>query len=69
MRDIPVFAFPIHPDVDLSRDQIWGGMTLEDYFAAKAMQSIMKRSPATPFSSVANYAYAQAKAMMEAREA
>jgi len=42
MRDIPVFAFPIHPDVDLSRDQIWGGMTLRDYFAARATEQDIK---------------------------
>ena len=63
-KDIP--AFPVSGDWSQIKDK---GMTLRDYFAAKAMQSIMTRSPATPFSNVAYYAYAQADAMMKAREA
>jgi len=79
MKDIPVFAFPIHPDVDLSRDQIWGGMTLEDYFAAKAMQALIQfENQALPYESrntkdfddrVSYQAYRYAKAMMKARDA
>ena len=56
-------AFPVNgysPD--------FNGMTLRDYFAAKAMEAIMTRSSGTPFPSVANYAYAQADAMLKARE-
>jgi hypothetical protein len=64
MNDIP--AFPL--DIIYTQENVrFNGMTLRDYFAAKAMQAIMTRSPATPFSNVANYAYEQAKAMMEAR--
>jgi len=77
MSDIPVFAFPIHPDVDLSRDQIWGGMTLRDYFAARAMQGGIDLVPhmATPKVDktvpqiIAEMAYEYADAMMKAREA
>jgi hypothetical protein len=79
MKDIPVFAFPIHPDVDLSRDQIWGGMTLRDYFAAKAMQAILADQYANGIYVLdldndseivaSNAAYTMADAMMKAREA
>jgi hypothetical protein len=79
MEKIPVFAFPIHPDVDLSRDQIWGGMTLRDYFAAHAMQAMLSnleflvRVSAdqdvgdSPKERVSNVAYAYADEMMKAR--
>ena len=72
MKDTPVFAFPIDSDIDINRDQPWCGMTLRDYFAAKAMQCI------TPilyeaidedsiYESIASDAYLFADAMMEAR--
>ena len=32
------YAFPLHPDIT---DPKFAGMTLRDYFAAKALQSIM----------------------------
>ena len=72
MNDIPVFAFPIHPDVDLSRDQIWGGMTLRDYFAARAMQAMITHpdSRADVHADIyAKGAYVMADAMMKARDA
>jgi hypothetical protein len=66
MKDIP--AFPIVVDYgDGVKYQT--GMTLRDYFAAEAMHAVMTRSPHTPFSSVARYAYVQADAMMTEREA
>ncbi len=34
-------AFPLHSEVRPSMDTEWCGMTLRDYFAAKAMQSLM----------------------------
>ena len=50
------------------------GMTLRDYFAAKAMQGILAGDhPIThdsePLPTVAKVAYAQADAMLKAREA
>ena len=36
MKDIP--AFPCHPDID---NKLFDGMTLRDYFAAKAMQEFI----------------------------
>jgi hypothetical protein len=45
------------------------GMTLRDYFAAKAMQVVMESSPTTPYGNIARYAYEMADAMLKAREA
>lgn len=50
-----------------------GGMTLRDYFAAKAMQGL-QANPADEvmnmgFDAIAKYAYEQADAMLEARKA
>jgi len=51
----------------------WGspqeGMTLRDYFAAKAMQSIRETAPATTYEHIAKYAYELADAMLKARDA
>jgi hypothetical protein len=47
------------------------GMTLRDYFAAKAMQSILDREhgrSTTTLEFVGNYAYQYADAMLKARE-
>ena len=46
------------------------GMTLRDYFAAKAMQAMMSQPDWTTLSDekVAVWAYAQADAMLEARK-
>jgi hypothetical protein len=48
------------------------GMTLRDYFAAKAMQSILDREhgrSTTTLEFVGNHAYQYADAMLKAREA
>lgn len=47
------------------------GMTLRDYFAAKAMQSFLYQPEweAMPVEHVAAWAYEQADAMLKAREA
>jgi hypothetical protein len=54
----------------------WGdpekGMTLRDYFAAKAMQASIgdsTRPPAYTYADQSKYAYEMADAMMKAREA
>lgn len=46
-----------------------GGMTLRDYFAAKAMQGILVNGYFDKFDSVASDAYQLADAMLLAREA
>jgi hypothetical protein len=49
------------------------GMTLRDYFAAQAMQALLRQYPDhwmnSPASEVASDAYSMADAMMKAREA
>ena len=63
-------AFPV-PDIDGSA--VCEGMTLRDYFAAKAMQGILSATltPNTIWSQddAAETAYNVADAMLEAREA
>ena len=63
-------AFPF---IDSASPLEHSGMTLRDYFAAKAMQSFMTvwmtqaKYPETDLE-VAKYAYAMADAMLEARK-
>jgi hypothetical protein len=60
-------AFPTHPDGALIND----GMTLRDYFAAKAMQSMLAHPNSKETASPQVYAgaaYQMADAMMKARE-
>ena len=58
-------AFP-HPDYLASG---WGGMTLRDYFAAKAMQGMMHDVTQPRADVIAFWAYEMADAMLEARKA
>ena len=59
-------AFPV-PDIDGSK--VCEGMTLRDYFAAKAMQGIMSDTDMTMSApKIAEWAYMQADAMLKARE-
>lgn len=66
----PAFPFPSDADFGEPGDT---GMTLRDYFAAKALQGMMaSRSPNTPRfhpEDDAAYVYAIADAMLKAREA
>ena len=62
MKDILAFPQPINPS------EQGRGMTLRDYFAAKAMQAMTHRGEAN-VQMVAIQAYALADAMMKAREA
>ena len=61
-------AFPLHPE---SYDEECFGMTLRDYFAAKAMQALLRQYPDhlmnSPASEVASDAYSMADAMLAAR--
>ena len=60
-------AFPCHPGVENS---IYDGMTLRDYFAAKAMQGMIgsKAYIGMTAEGIARSAYAMADAMLEARK-
>ena len=63
-------AFPLHADIRPPTDKAWCGMTLRDYFAAKAMQAEVS---ATNWSGDIDYtvcrAYEIADAMLEVRQA
>ena len=54
------YAFPTHPDIPTSAD----GMTLRDYFAAKAMQSLMTTASTQPMKDIAKAAYKMADIMI-----
>ena len=62
-------AFPLHPSADCRYNE--SGMTLRDYFAAKAMQGILAATltPNTIWSQdeVAETAYTVADAMLKER--
>ena len=67
-------AFPCHPDTPPEYD----GMTLRDYFAAKAMQGLISShwceearvlSPKLGAEELATDAYIMANAMLKARQA
>lgn len=67
------YAFPTPENWTPNGDLIAGemGMTLRDYFAAKAMQAAAtnpKGADGFTFAERAIWAYAQADAMMEARK-
>lgn len=61
-------AFPTEVWDSEGAPQHTEGMTLRDYFAAKAMQSIRETAPATTYENIARYAYELADAMIAARE-
>lgn len=64
-------AFPLHSETRPSIDTEWCGMTLRDYFAAKAMQGMYAASsfPTGVMYDTAEEAYDMADAMLKAREA
>jgi hypothetical protein len=57
-------AFPTHPDGGLIND----GMTLRDYFAAKAMQRLLTDDEIDVSYATAVLSYRMADEMMKARE-
>jgi len=59
-------AFPLHPQQWAKENK---GMTLRDYFAAKAMQAMETRNASGTDYSRAIHAYEMADAMLKAREA
>jgi len=63
-------AFPVFPETSGGHAAAFQGMTLRDYFAAKAMQSMNSREDYidTPADVIALDAYALADAMLKARE-
>jgi hypothetical protein len=67
-KDVGGPAFPL--DLTVDGDHRWGyGMTLRDYFAAKAMQGFMGSSwNNKTFESISTKAYQIADAMLEERK-
>jgi hypothetical protein len=65
----PAFPFPAYtyPNGEINHGE--GGMTLRDYFAAKAMQSVIARGDDTNRPGMAEWSYAMADAMLKARDA
>lgn len=63
-------AFPILADVRPDIDKDWCGMTLRDYFAAKALQGFTTQTepPYEHVDDFAKYSYMLADAMLKARE-
>ena len=68
MKDTGGPAFPAHPSALGDHD----GMTLRDYFAAKAMQAFAKKvgweSDRIWFEDIAKAAYRMADSMLKARQ-
>lgn len=60
-------AFPVFPETGGGHAAAFQGMTLRDYFAAKAMQALIDNDGL--FSEIPTQAYALADAMLKAREA
>lgn len=56
-------AFPCHPGIE---NPLYDGMSLRDYFAAKAMQALIDNDGL--FSEIPTQAYELADAMLEARK-
>ena len=62
-------AFPLHNHGVQTLGMHISGMTLRDYFAAKAMQAIISSHDNTTLDFVSGKAYQYADAMLKAREA
>jgi len=67
MKDIPAFPRPYSGTSQFAQE----GMTLRDYFAAKAMQGMLSENSGIryPTDELVDFAYKVADAMMKAREA
>ena len=61
-------AFPRKPLNKLEEEMECGGMTLRDYFAAKAMQTLIGDTTINSYDKIAVWAYEQADHMLKARD-
>ena len=66
MNDFSGFAFPLHVDPLNAID--YGGMSLRDYFAAKALQGLISRNGYNSYQSLSMHAYDIADAMLKVRD-
>jgi hypothetical protein len=62
-------AFPLHNHGAQTLGLDVTGMTLRDYFAAKAMETLLKQHRSVQYSLLCNAAYDIADAMLKARDA
>jgi hypothetical protein len=66
-------AFPVFPETGGGHAAAFKGMTLRDYFAAKAMQGVVSgcaaRGEVLIYSELAGFSYDIADEMLKAREA
>ncbi len=73
MNNEPAFPVPSYVNADgETHDVSFQGMTLRDYFAAKAMQALITAPNVRPMiedGEVSGWAYKMADAMLKAREA
>jgi len=71
MTNTPALAFPHKWETTDGTTIIAKGMTLRDYFAAKAMQGMLSENSGIryPTDELVDFAYKVADAMMKAREA
>lgn len=70
-NDIPAFPIPLNHGESYMGHHVCDGMTLRDYFAAKAMAVYLSQNsgnPRLPVPSYAEAAYCMADAMLEARK-
>jgi hypothetical protein len=69
MKDIPAFPVPSYVNKDgETHDVEFKGMTLRDYFAAKALQGLLASEVNAPMQTFAVRSYKIANEMMNARE-
>jgi hypothetical protein len=62
---------PAFPNLGYNAEKLLNGMSLRDWFAGQAMTAIIGNlycTPETTFKEISGRAYAQADAMIEARE-
>jgi hypothetical protein len=64
----PAFPMNLNPNEQPNPGVSPDGMSLRDYFAAKAMQGFSSVYHTDPFEKIAYMAYAQADAMLAERE-
>jgi hypothetical protein len=69
MKAFPTPAISVNDEARVTSIGGEGGMTLRDYFAAKAMQACITKGAPLVFDDIANKAYAMADVMLKAREA
>ena len=63
----PAFPIPLNEGQHYQGHSPCDGMTLRDYFAAKAMQALMHEEKKMSYDNISVFAYAVADSMLRAR--